>query len=471
MKQSTDRLIQQNKDHKEALEPAFANLNLLVKLFYDLSCQDLPPVFEENLTPISSILHKYFTYDNQLLHSSDEAESGLLEFTKAGICEVLILYVQKYEDVFGPLLGQFISSAWELLTTTSSATKYDILVSKALQFLTSVARMREHAQKFNSAPVLERVVEKVILPNLALRESDIELLEDEPIEFIRRDLEGSDADTRRRAATDFLRQLMEQFEKLVTEVVMKYVEYHLAEYLKHPTGNWKSKDTAVYLYSSIAAKGVVTTSQGVKTTNPLVNVVDFFHKNIGDDLVAEAGVEPLLKVDAIKYLYTFRSQITQEQWHPAFPLLVRHLSSPSYIVYSYATIAIERALFLTNDAGRPIFKKEDVVPLSKGMLEQLFRLIEHDEAPQKVQENEFLMRCVMRVLLVIKDGLLPILDSVLRHLISITATIGRNPSNPRFCYYHFEALGALIRFVSFVENNIATVLTGIGQIRCSIPRG
>ncbi len=438
-------MIEVNKDNKEGLQAAFGTLNLLIKLFYDLSCQDLPPDFEENLEAITSLLYKYLTYDNPLLHTADDAEPGLLEFVKAGICEALVLYVQKYEDVFGPLLGQFISSVWNLLTTTGPEMKYDILVSKALQFLTAVARIREHAENFNNQEVLGQVVDRVILPNLSLRDSDIELLEDEPIEFIRRDLEGSDADTRRRAATDFLRQLMQQYEKLVTEVVMRYVDQYLSLFSRDPKNNWRSKDTAVYLFSSIAAKGVVTASHGVKSVNTLVNVIDFFQQNIASDLVTEDGVEPLLKVDAIKYLYTFRSQMNKQQWQGALPLLARHLSASNYIVYTYAAIAIERILHLSNESGGPMFTKEDVLPMAKDMLERLFQLIEQQSAPEKVQENEFLMRCVMRVLLLIRDGVLPMAEAVLTHLISITRIISRNPSNPRFYYFHFEALGALIR--------------------------
>ena len=55
------------------------------------------------------------------------------------------------------------------------------------------------------------------------------------------------------------------------------------------------------------------------------------------------------------------------------------------------------------------------------------------------------MKCIMRVLIVIKEDVMPIADDVLAHLIAITNTISQNPSNPRFYYYHFEALGALIR--------------------------
>lgn len=380
-----------------------------------------------------------------MLHTDDENDAGPLELVKSGIFEVLSLYVQKYEDAFGVHVERFVGSSWNLLTTVGTEPKYDILVSKALQFLTSVTRISIHAQSFNNESTMGQVVERVILPNLTLRDVDIELFEDEPIEYIRRDLEGSDSDTRRRAATDFLRQLLSQFEKIVAKTVFRYIDHYLSEYSQNPKANWKSKDTAIYLYSSIAAKGAVTSSHGVKSTHDFVNVIEFFQKNIAKDLISDTGVEPILKVDAIKYLYTFRSQISKEQWHDAFPLLVKHLGSSDYIVYSYSAVALERVMALTSDLNQPIISQVDVESLSAQLLQHLFELIEKSPEPAKLQENEFLMRCVMRVLIVIKDGVIPITDSVLAHLINITQIISQNPSNPRFYYYHFEAMGALIR--------------------------
>lgn len=417
----------------------------MVKLFYDLSSHDLPPMFEENMGGIASLLLKYLLYDNQLLHTDDDSEAGLLEFVKADIFEVLTFYVQKYLDAFGPHVGQFVGSSWNLLTTIGLDTKYDLLVSKALQFLTSVAAIPEHAATFQEDSTLSQVVEKVILPNVSLRESDIEMFEDEPIEFIRRDLEGSDSDTRRRAATDFLRGLLQKFEETVTKVVSKYIEHYLAEYTKDPSSNWKSKDTAVYLFSAIAAKGAGTASHGITSTNSLVNITDFFQNHLAADLVAQDGVQPILKVDAIKYLYAFRSIITKEQWQEVLPLLVKHLGSSEYVVYTYAAVAVERVLFLTDGQGQPIIAPSSITPLAKDLLEHIFQLIEKDPSPPKVQENEFLMRCVMRVLIVIKSEVASLTDVILPHFITITQIISANPSNPRFYYYHFEAIGALIR--------------------------
>ena len=419
-------------------------MNLLVKLFYDLSCQDLPPTFEEHLQPITVLLQKYLTYHNPLLNTDDDSEAGPMEYVKTGICEVLVLYVQKFEEEFGAFLQPFITDVWNLLTTIGPETKYDLLVSKALHFLTAVARIRKHAESFNNESTLEQVVEKAIIPSVSLRESDIEQFEDEPIEFIRKNLEGSDLDTRRRAATEFLRSLLQQFEGLVTQVVGKYISHYLSRYSQNPKDEWKSKDAAVYLFSAIAARGSVTAGQGVRATNELLNVVDFFQNNVANDLVDDSGV-PILKVNAINYLYVFRSQLTKAQWQAAFPPLVQNLASPNYVVYTYASIAVERVLSLTDDSQKPIFGKEDMQPFAKDLLEHLFQLIEKDGAPEKVQENEFLMRCVMRVLIVVRDGVIPITDNILQHLVKITLVITPNPSNPRFYYYHFEALGALIK--------------------------
>ena len=59
----------------------------------------------------------------------------------------------------------------------------------------------------------------------------MELFEDEPIEYIRRDLEGSDSDTRRRAASDLVRGLLEHFAKEVTGICLQYTNEYLAVFI------------------------------------------------------------------------------------------------------------------------------------------------------------------------------------------------------------------------------------------------
>lgn len=52
----------------------------------------------------------------------------------------------------------------------------------------------------------------------------------------------------------------------------------------------------------------------------------------------------ILKADALKFLTTFRSQLSKADAIAVFPAVVRLLGSDSNVVHSYAAICIERLL-------------------------------------------------------------------------------------------------------------------------------
>jgi hypothetical protein len=56
-----------------------------------------------------------------------------------------------------------------------------------------------------------------------VRDEDEEVFEMNPIEYIRRDIEGGDSDTRRRAAADLVKALTDAFEAEVTAMFTGYV--------------------------------------------------------------------------------------------------------------------------------------------------------------------------------------------------------------------------------------------------------
>ncbi len=65
------------------------------------------------------------------------------------------------------------------------------MTSRAIAVLTSVARLHRHKGLFENPDTLASICANIILPNMSLRDSDVELFEDDPIEYIRRDMEGS----------------------------------------------------------------------------------------------------------------------------------------------------------------------------------------------------------------------------------------------------------------------------------------
>jgi exportin-2 (importin alpha re-exporter) len=329
-------------------------------------------------------------------------------------------------------------------------------------------KLPKHSEIFNTEPALKEITERIIIPNLTVRESDEELFEDDPIEYIRRDLEGSDSDTRRRSSIDFLRELKSKNESLVTQVVLSYINHYLQEFQKN-SSNWKLKDLSIYLFTALAAKGSLT-STGVSSTNLLLDVVQFFTNNIVGDLMNN-NIHPILKVDGIKYIYTFRNQLTKNQLIESFPILTKHLESSEFVEYTYSAITIERILSIRDVESKSLlFKKSDIQPIVQNLLTTLFRLIlQSNQSPEKLAENEFLMKTVMRVFIISEDSINSFAPGLLEQLLTIVEIISRNPSNPKFSHFTFESIGVLIKFnhennwAKFVEIALAKLLVILGS--------
>ncbi|KAF9582671.1 importin-alpha export receptor, partial [Lunasporangiospora selenospora] len=454
---ATDAMIDANSQNVAQLKVLFETMHLLVEIYHDLNCHDIPDYFVTHLQQFLGLFHKYLTYDNPLLRGEDDDTPGPVLVVKASICEVVELYSKRYEEDFTSL-PEFIQTSWSLLTTLGLEPRNDLLVSKAMSFITSVVKNGRHKDMFNSQEVLSQLCEKVVLPNMGLRESDEELFEDEPIDYIRRDLEGSDSETRRRASTELVRGLLDQFPGEVTAIITNYVQHYLQRYNANIAQNWKDKDAAMFLLTSIAAKSVGS-QYGARETNAEVNILDFFEKNVVPDLNApvSGAIHPILKVDAIKYMHTFRAQFTKDQLLAALPLLVKHLESTNYAVYTYAAICIERILFLraAGTTGPMMFSSDDVAPHTESLMSNLFRLIELGNTPEKLAENDYLMKCVMRVILTVRVKMLPLVSLCLSKLTAIVQVVSTNPSNPKFNHYVFESIGALIRFICAAQPDAA----------------
>lgn len=440
----TDELITEAtaKNDSASLAIYMECLLLEVQIYYDLNCQDIPEFFEDNMTTGMGIMHKYLNYQTNLIGDADDDEDiDALIKTKTAIIELISLYTTRYAEEFDPMIQDFITSVWQTVNSyVTKQPKFDLLAVKALSFLTSITKVAKYKSFFDNEAAIKEIIEKIILPNIAFREVDEETFEDEPITFVRSDLEGSDFDSRRKSSTDFLRELKEVNTELLTNTVMTYVN----QFLSH--SDWRNRDIAIYLFTSLAAKGSVT-NIGVTSTNMLVDVVQFFTNNIASYLVEDAS--PILKADAIKYIMTFRNQLTKDQLVTTIPLLINHLKMENVVVHTFAAITLDKLFSMTSFANSKhsrIFDKHDIQPYTNDLLNSLFVLILKNSAPEKLSENEFLMKTAMIVLTTAEDAVDENFKiKIIEQLLNILAIIAKNPSNPRFTHYTFECLGLLIK--------------------------
>ncbi|KAH9244665.1 hypothetical protein BASA81_017925 [Batrachochytrium salamandrivorans] len=137
----------------------------------------------------------------------------------------------------------------------------------------------------------------------------------------------------------------------ITQIFSVYISKYLENYESDRVANWHAKDTALFLITALSARSV-TAQIGVTQTNEHIPILPVFLAHVLPDLHAaiDGAMHPIIKVDAIKYL-------------TIFAVLSRR--------YCYF-------------AGR--------------VLSHLFDRIEAGGTPEKLSENDYLMKCVMRVI-------------------------------------------------------------------------
>ena len=439
--ENTVKLAEEHASNKDALKTLFSSLVLITKIFYSLNYQDLPEFFEDNMATWMKHFHCLLLMDNKLLHTDDDEEIGYVELLKSQICDNVALYAQKYDEEFASVLPQFVTDIWNLLVTTGKEVKYDLLVSNAMSFLRSVCERPQYKSLFEAEGVLQSICEKVVIPNMEFRNADEEQFEDNPEEYIRRDLEGSDVDTRRRAACDLVRGLIKFAEKPVTHIFSQFVVTMLNQYAANSSAFWKNKDAAIYLVTSLAQKGA-TAKFGTTKSNELVNLVEFFTGHVLPELGAETiNNLPVLKADSLRYVVTFRSQLGKDLLLKALPHVIKLLRSNSQVVHTYAAHTVERILMIKADRSTPLVTQKDMLPYAENLLTNLFFAM----TLQGSEENEYIMKALMRVISLGKEEFIQYMPTLVNGLREKLLLVCKNPSKPHFNHYLFETLSLCIR--------------------------
>ena len=360
---------------------------------------------------------------------------------KASICENVSLYLEKNEEEFAPFVRDFATAVWGQLMQVGLEPGKDALATEAIRFLTTLVSGVHHTLfQDEDGSMLRTIIHNIVIPNLRFRDSDEELFDDNYVEYIRRDIEGSDTDTRRRMACELLKALTSKFQQAVTQAVSGYVATLLAEYAAAPDGAWKQKDCAVYLVIALTVRGK-SEAKGATATNELVNIGDFFSAHIVPELQVPLGRgQPVLKADALKFVTTFRQQIPKASCLTLLPPVASLLASEHNVVHTYAALCVERMLTV-RDAGAPRFTAADLLPLRDVLLGNLFGALTRPDSG----ENDYVMKAIMRLLSTLGPECAPVAVVCMERLAALLMAQARNPRNPLISHYLFEAMALVVR--------------------------
>ncbi|XXG84596.1 hypothetical protein AAC387_Pa10g2084 [Persea americana] len=432
----TASLVPANLNSADTLGPLIESQRLCCRIFYSLNFQELPEFFEDHMNEWMVKFQRYLMTTYPVLED-DKSGNGvaIVDGLRAAVCENINLYMEKNEEEFKGYLPGFASAVWSLLMTASASSSRDRLTVTAIKFLTMVSTGVYHAL-FSDPNILLQIFDSIDVPNIRIREEDEELFEMNYVEYVRRDIEGSGLDTRRRIACELLKGIAKYYRDRVKEMVSMKIQNLLASYGASPAGNWKEKDCAIYLVVSLAIK----TAGGSMVTTDLVEVERFFATVIVPELKAQdVNGFPMLKADALKFFTTFRNHILKPFVVTMMPDVIRFLQSESNVVHSYAANCIEK-LLLVKDEGCARYTSLDINPLVPLLLPNLFNALKFPES----QENLYVMKCIMRVLGVVVAGG-EIAGACITNLTAVLSEVCKNPKNPFFNHYLFEVVAALVR--------------------------
>lgn len=435
---------------------------LMARIYYSLNWQDIPEFFEDHIADWMEQFMKFLTYKNpHFVDDNEDLEPGPIEKLQAAILENLTLYATKYEEEFNPYLGTFTQAIWQLLMEVGHQQKYDILATSSIKFLSSVCSKQMNIALF-SDQIIKDIVEHIVVKNVTATEADEELFEDNPTDYIRKDMEGSDADTRRRSAMDLVRGLLKFFGQQTSQYCVGYINAMLDNYNK--TMDWKAKDAALHLFLSTS---VMTSSSasGANDLNPNIDILSIFNSHILPELSDPfVNNRPIVKADALKLICMFRSHLPTSLSVGLIPNIITHLSSESIVVQTYAALCLEKFLSLkdrnpSNGTMTARITSVHLQPSLQTLLSGLFTALSNPNHP----ENDYIMKCILRVLVVVGSDIAPISVHVLPPLIAALDRVSKNPTNPHFNHYLFECLAIIVKSVTSSITDIEAICIACNQ--------
>lgn len=429
---------------KNLLGVLLQNATYANKIFYSLSFQDIPAFFEDNLASFMNILMSFYNFQNQIVVTEDEDRPGIAEKFTSSVAKIVILYSSKYEEDF-TMLESFAQATWNILTNrVSLLPKDDKLTCTCIGFLASVSRQERHKSIFQNS--LKVICESIIIPNMRIRESDLEIFEDEPMEYIKRDSEGgNDLSHRHGSAVSLIHGLMEFHSAEMTQILIETITRCLGEYATQPSKHWKSKLLASQVFSAVGAKGYAE-ALGVTSVNPLVNISDYFSTHVLPDLQSSNdAIHPLLLLESIKFVVSYRNQLSKPDLVQCMPLMLRHLESGNFIIQTFSAIAVEKLLSIKR-GGESLFTSADISAVIGRLSLDILALIFNQKTVEKMCENQFLIKAFVRVLgLAQSSDIDGITLKFIDRIIWLLGEIIKNPINPQFTHYFFESLAHMIR--------------------------
>ncbi|KPI84803.1 putative CAS/CSE/importin domain protein [Leptomonas seymouri] len=380
------------------------------------------------------------------------AQAASIIALKSTVTACVTHLLNAFDEDFEAYAPQFLSVVWALIADPSSCTaEMDDLVICSIELLSGACRGTSRPY-FDDVEKLRVLMHHIILPNLAVNEEDLELYFHDPDAYIQKDIEGSNFHTRRRAAGELVRTLVTHLPDKMRPLVSAETD----ALFKTAVSDWKAKDTAIFLASSLALEGQHVDTQRGAAAQQLSNLISFDHF-LSSFVIPEltSGVSTnspmIIKADCIRVIAIFRNHIDPSLYANLIPVLGEWVKTDDHVVMSYAAHALERLLCVQREQVY-VATEAAFQPHTAAVLQTLCVRIQNAEQP-----NQFLMQCLMRACFRFPQAVAPYVGAIVESLNQVLHNAARNPSNPLFSHCLFETISKCIA----IQPKQGTAMEGI----------
>ncbi|KNH06317.1 CAS/CSE/importin domain protein [Perkinsela sp. CCAP 1560/4] len=410
----------------------FTTAELGTNVFYHLCKLDFSDEIEQTLPRWMKAFHTFLQYP----------ENKSTRTLKAAAIDAVNLFLCKYSEDFEKYKDHFIPIIWKLLCDDHEESDDRIKIS-GLEFLSTVAKS-SFWETLASEETLRHIFEQVVIRNIFARPYEIDRITEDAVQFIRTDIEGSNAETRRRAACNLASAMSSgKLEKLGRPVVTAVIQSLLSVAYGDISKHWLEMDAALCLIFSLSVKREQTSLNNAFVSDALCNLEEVYQRFVAPELSTQATDHIVLKADALKFVCHFRCNFPTDMLVDLLCLSGNWIFHENRVVAIYAAHCVDQIFSMSHLPFREIFPANKAVGLASNILTALEA---HSPA-----DSDRIAKSLSRISQVFRGNLMEMNSRVVALVEKQLKSALQNEVDTAYMHYLHESLGYILTKQNVME--------------------
>ena len=444
-KKISEYLVNNNNINENDI-PCLLMLKHIMSIFYSLNYQDFPEFFEDNLKDWLNILANTLSF-NIINISNNNVYEKCINLKAKTMKNINLYYSNYYDDIYN-YVSPFYNIIWNITTMIKKIDSYSKLTRELLDFF-KICFSREILKNLDDNQI-NNLIQNLISPNLQMTEKEQEEFEDNPVSYLKVELEENDMESNKYYAINLLRQIINQNPKIIDNFIIPTINSNLQNYSQNKQNFWNLKIIAINLIFAVQiktfAQRIGVTELNQNSTLNLNNMIsEVFMKEFQD------FNSPIVsQVYTLKFLTTFRLQIQKEFLPQVLNILINILNNSNNITKNACLLTVEKILFMRDKNTREALTKDAVnnQEIFGNIISSLMKFIVVENP------NIFAMRCFYRTLFLTDENYYKnIINDLTETMNNILNIIIKKSEQDEFNYYYFETCSLIIKKLVNIDIN------------------